>query len=151
MPIKRYARPLVVTTYGRLWADDEADALIRELHDIIESDRYQLSPRILTLKAILAKLRPEPVREDLPPPKHLRAATFRPRNAAARVKGASSLNFVDPAHVGGPSHQLFACQRPDEGDVRVAGDNGRSDWQDSSLKHRNEGFPASLFARAGLR
>jgi hypothetical protein len=50
-------------------SDEEAAALIRELHDIIESDRYPFSPRIRTLRAILAKLRPEPVREPLPPPK----------------------------------------------------------------------------------
>ena len=49
--------------------DEEAAALIRELSDIIERDRYPLSLRIRTLRAILAKLRPEPVREPLPPPK----------------------------------------------------------------------------------
>ena len=48
-------------------SDEEAAALIRELHDIIESDRYPFSPRIRTLRAILTKLRPEPVREPLPP------------------------------------------------------------------------------------
>jgi hypothetical protein len=47
----------------------EAAALIHELHDIVESDRYPFSPRIRTLRAILAKLRPEPAREPLPPPK----------------------------------------------------------------------------------
>jgi hypothetical protein len=50
--------------------DEEAAALIKELADIIEGDKYQFSPRIRTLRAILAKLRPEPVREALPPPKH---------------------------------------------------------------------------------
>ena len=50
-------------------SDDEAAALIQELHVIVESDRYPFSPRIRTLRAILAKLRPEPVREPLPPPK----------------------------------------------------------------------------------
>jgi hypothetical protein len=49
--------------------DEEAAALIKELHDIIEGDKYPFSPRIRTLSAILAKLRPEPVREPLPPPK----------------------------------------------------------------------------------
>ena len=46
--------------------DDEAAALTQELHEIVENDRYPFSPRIRTLRAILAKLRPEPVRE---PPK----------------------------------------------------------------------------------
>jgi hypothetical protein len=49
--------------------DDEAAALTQELHDIVESDRYPFSPRIRTLRGVLAKLRPEPVREPLPPPK----------------------------------------------------------------------------------
>jgi hypothetical protein len=49
--------------------DEEAAALTRELPDIIESDRYPFSPRIRTLRAILPKLRPEPIREPLPPPK----------------------------------------------------------------------------------
>jgi hypothetical protein len=40
--------------------EDEAAALLRELDEIIESDRYFLSPRIQTLRAILQKLRPEP-------------------------------------------------------------------------------------------
>jgi hypothetical protein len=38
-------------------SDDETAALIKELHDIIGSDRYLFSPRIRTLSAILAKLR----------------------------------------------------------------------------------------------
>jgi hypothetical protein len=48
-------------------SDDEAAALTQELHKIVENDRYSFSPRIRTLRAILAKLRPEPVREPLPP------------------------------------------------------------------------------------
>jgi hypothetical protein len=48
--------------------DDETAALLRELDGLIDSDRYFLSPRIKTLKAIRAKIRPEPLREPLPPP-----------------------------------------------------------------------------------
>jgi hypothetical protein len=44
-------------------------ALTKELHEIIENDRYPFSPRICTLRALLAKLRPEPARQPLPPPK----------------------------------------------------------------------------------
>jgi hypothetical protein len=51
-------------------SDEEEVALIKELHDIIERDRYPLSPRIQTLRAILHKLRLEPVRAPLPPLKH---------------------------------------------------------------------------------
>jgi hypothetical protein len=62
-------------------SDDEAAALIKELHDTIDNDRYALSPRIRTLRGILAKLRPEPVREPLPPPPKVYAP---PRITAAR-------------------------------------------------------------------
>jgi hypothetical protein len=48
--------------------DDEAAALLRELNGIIDSDRYFCSTRIKTLRAIRAKIRPEPVREPSPPP-----------------------------------------------------------------------------------
>ena len=47
--------------------DEETVALLRELDDIIDGDRYFLSPRIKTLRAIRAKIRPEPVRPPLPP------------------------------------------------------------------------------------
>jgi hypothetical protein len=42
--------------------DDQTEALIRELHSIIQNDRYPLSPRIVALKEILGRLRPEPER-----------------------------------------------------------------------------------------
>jgi hypothetical protein len=61
-------------------SDEEAAALIKELRDIIERDRYPFSERIRTLKAILDKLRPEPVREPSPAPK----AYGPPRATAAR-------------------------------------------------------------------
>jgi len=48
--------------------DEETAVLLRELTGLIDGDRYFLSPRIKTLKAIRAKVRPEPVREPLPPP-----------------------------------------------------------------------------------
>jgi hypothetical protein len=50
-------------------SDEEAAALIKELADITGNDRYPFSSRIQTLRAILAKLRPEPARETAPPPK----------------------------------------------------------------------------------
>lgn len=49
--------------------DDETAALLRELDQIIDADRYFLSPRIQTLKVIRAKIRPEPKRQPLPPVK----------------------------------------------------------------------------------
>jgi hypothetical protein len=49
-------------------SDDESEALARLLRHAIDDDRYPLSPRVQMLKAILAKIRPEPVHEPLPPP-----------------------------------------------------------------------------------
>jgi len=36
--------------------DEETAALTKELHEIVEKDRYPFSPRIRTLRAIRAKL-----------------------------------------------------------------------------------------------
>jgi hypothetical protein len=64
--------------------DEEIAALARLLTNTIDADRYPLSPRIQTLKGILAKIRPEPPREPLPTPRHYeppRATTARRRRA----------------------------------------------------------------------
>jgi hypothetical protein len=42
--------------------DEENAALLGELDRIIRDDRYPLSARIRTLKAIRAKIKPEPAR-----------------------------------------------------------------------------------------
>jgi hypothetical protein len=39
--------------------DEEAAALIRALRNLIDDDRYPLSPRVLMLRGILGKLKPE--------------------------------------------------------------------------------------------
>ena len=67
--------------------DEETAVLTQELHDIVESDRYPFSPRIRTLRAILAKLRPEPAREPLPAPK----VYAPPRATAPRKTSGGSL------------------------------------------------------------
>jgi hypothetical protein len=46
--------------------DEETAALERELRRIIDDDRFPFSPRIQTLREILNKIRPEPIREPLP-------------------------------------------------------------------------------------
>ena len=64
--------------------DEETDALARLLSRTIDDDRYPLLARIQMLKAILAKIRPETVREPLPPLKHYeppRATTARRRRS----------------------------------------------------------------------
>jgi hypothetical protein len=47
-------------------SDEEAAALTQERYHLVENDHYPFSPRIRTLKGILAKLGPEPVRQPLP-------------------------------------------------------------------------------------
>jgi hypothetical protein len=60
--------------------EEETVALLRELDDIIDGDRYFLSPRIKIQKTIRSKIRPEPVREPLPPPpKQCRTTAVRRR------------------------------------------------------------------------
>jgi hypothetical protein len=68
----------------------EIAALLRELDDIITRDRYFLSPRIQTLKAIRGKIRPRASARAATAVETLRAATRgseeRPRTA--RTTGA---------------------------------------------------------------
>jgi hypothetical protein len=83
----RLSHPVIRPHIGAMHldlTDEEAAALTQELHDIVESDRYPLSPRIRTLRAILDKLRPEPAREPLPPIKNYDP----PRATAARRRRA---------------------------------------------------------------
>ena len=67
--------------------DEETAALLRELDVLIDGERYFLSPRVRTLKAIRTKIRPELVREPLPPPPKQYApprATAKQRRRAGR-------------------------------------------------------------------
>jgi hypothetical protein len=48
--------------------DDEKQALIALLKRTLEYARFPLAPRLDPLKAILAKLDPQPPRPELPPP-----------------------------------------------------------------------------------
>jgi hypothetical protein len=49
--------------------DEELAALLRLVKQVLNTDRYPLSPRLYPLRSILEKLEPQPVREPLPPPK----------------------------------------------------------------------------------
>ena len=62
--------------------EEETDALAQLLSRTIDDDRYPLSSRVQTLKAILAKIRPEPVREPLPARK-----VYAPPRAKGRRRG----------------------------------------------------------------
>jgi hypothetical protein len=65
-------------------SDEEITALTQLLIDTIDGDRFPFSPRIQMLRTILAKIRPEPVREPLPPLKHYeppRATTAKKRRS----------------------------------------------------------------------
>jgi hypothetical protein len=57
--------------------DEETAVLARLLGNTIDGDRYPLSSRVQLLRGILAKIRPEPAREPLPPLK-----VYAPRAAA---------------------------------------------------------------------
>ena len=51
--------------------DEQTEALIRELSQLIDGDRYPLSPRIVVLKEVLGMMRPEPAHPaPLPPRRH---------------------------------------------------------------------------------
>jgi hypothetical protein len=66
---------------------EETAALLRELDALIDGDHYFMSQRIKTLRAIRAKIRPEPVRDPLPPPPKQYApprATVKQRRGAGR-------------------------------------------------------------------
>jgi hypothetical protein len=67
-------------------SDEQAVVLTKELDGLIDRDRFPFSHRIRTLKEILGRLRPEPVREPLPPPKHyaLPGAALARRRRAGR-------------------------------------------------------------------
>jgi hypothetical protein len=66
-------------------SDEEELALGDLLKRTIEADHYPLSPRVLTLKAILAKLEPaSALVEPPPPPKHYEPPRF---NRGRRRRG----------------------------------------------------------------
>jgi hypothetical protein len=63
--------------------DEQTEALVRELSEIVQNDRYPLGPRIVALKEILGQLRPEPARAAAAPPPRIYApptkGRWRPR------------------------------------------------------------------------
>ena len=84
----------------------ETAALTKELDDITRNDRYPLSERIRTLKAILAKLRPQPVR-DLS-----RRRCMRRREPPQRQgdDAVSTPVWPNGKVVYGPRHNTGACE-----------------------------------------
>jgi hypothetical protein len=83
--------------------DEETAALIKELHDIIESDHYPFSPRILTLKGILDRIEPPPIHEPLPEPKRYEPPRF---NREGAVMGEVGTGSADDAGRRGRRHAL---------------------------------------------
>jgi hypothetical protein len=63
--------------------DDETRALAQLVRRAIDDDRYPLSPRVVHLKAILAKLEPPQPPSEPPPPLQARDAP----STAGRRKG----------------------------------------------------------------
>jgi hypothetical protein len=72
--------------------DEETEALLKELDHIIDEARFQFSARIRTLKSSRAKIRPQPVREPLPPP----PKQYAPPRASAERGGAEGANRPAP-------------------------------------------------------
>jgi len=68
-------RPVMQRRMKGRSAPPASAALTQELHEVVESDPCPFSPRIRTMRAILAKLRPAPMREPLPPRKVCAAAS----------------------------------------------------------------------------
>jgi hypothetical protein len=70
---ERVCSPLLWIAYIRGMnlelTDEESAALLHELDKLIDADRFPLSPRVVTLKIIRAKIRPDPARPAPPPPK----------------------------------------------------------------------------------
>jgi hypothetical protein len=78
---------------------EETAALIRELHDIVESDRFPLSPRIRTLQGILDQARRAAAGpRALTPTEALRAAAIHPRTAPTGMKSRTTVG--PPATLG---------------------------------------------------
>ena len=65
--VSRFGRVAIGAAEARM---NHPEVQTRELHSIVQNDRYPLSPRIVALKEILGQLRPEPEREPLPPRRH---------------------------------------------------------------------------------
>jgi hypothetical protein len=61
----------------------QKEALIRELSQIVQNDRYPFGPRIVALKEILGMPRPEPERPPLPPRRYYEP----PRGGRYRRRG----------------------------------------------------------------
>jgi hypothetical protein len=61
-------------------SDEDIADLAKLIKRAIDDSRYPFSPEVRRWKELLAKLRPEPVREPLPPPK----VCARPRAALSR-------------------------------------------------------------------
>jgi len=71
--------------------DEETAALVRLLRETIDNDHYPLSPRVRTLR--VAKIRPEPPREPLPP-RHC-AQPMGHGSVAARGDGQARRRFAN--------------------------------------------------------
>ena len=59
--------------------DEDIEVLVRLLRKAIDGDRCPLSPRVQTLRAILARLRPEPARPAASPEPRVYAPPSRGR------------------------------------------------------------------------
>src|SRR6266850_3350539 len=91
--------------------DEEATALLRELDGLIDGDRYFMSQRIKTLRAIRAKIRSEPVREPLPPP----PSRMRHRGRRRGRDAGRGANAENRSSGSGVARYHSALRPPDDG------------------------------------
>ena len=75
--------------------EEQAVALVPELNNIVQNDRYPLSPRIVTLKEILGLLRPEPERAAAAAPTDLSASDQGADGAHAAVRRVNQCSAVN--------------------------------------------------------
>ena len=89
--------------------DEQAAALVRELNNIVQNDRYPLSPRIVTLKEILGLLRPEPERAAVvePPPRIWERASAGFRAVGGGAKEVPVRRLEKSAQTFDPEWALF--------------------------------------------
>jgi hypothetical protein len=64
--------------------DEKTEFLARELRDLIDADRYFLSPRVRMLRDILNKIKPEPVPMPRKRASNSDASRSLPRTSSAR-------------------------------------------------------------------
>jgi hypothetical protein len=101
--------------------DHETALLLKELNGLIDGDRYFLSDRIKTLKAIRAKIKPEPAREAPAAATKTVCPAAGNRGKETARKGAeasrNSWDLIFP-HLSSQHPTMLGCGSPKDGRLR---------------------------------